>query len=73
MLTATSIINDKFSPEIFATLKAYKENLKKSIQRQQEDGNADEWQNSNFVLYNFHGLRKSHRQKGRINYTSFFD
>ena len=73
MLTATSIINEIFSPESFVTLKAYKENLKKTILFIQRDGDAVEWQNKHFVLYNFHGLRKSDLQRERVIYTSFFE
>ena len=73
MLAATSIINEVFSPESFVTLKAYKENLKKTIRLIQEDGDAVEWQNENFVLYNLDGLRRSELQRERVNYTTFFE
>ena len=72
MLYATCTINEFLTNESFSSLKTYKENLKNTILLKQEDGNDVEWQNENFILYNYEGLRKSNVQRERVIYTSFF-
>ena len=73
LILANSMINENLSHASFVTLKAYKSNVKQAILVRQCDGDADEWQTNNFVLYNTSGLRKSNADREQVNYTTFFD
>ena len=46
--------------------KAYKNKVKRILLGIQTQGNAEEWQVDNFLLYNIAGLRKSARLQGSI-------
>ena len=57
-------------PESYKNIKAYKNNIKQAMLTIQSSGEPCDWQNSNFLLYNIAGLRKScatYRQP--VNYT----
>ena len=43
----------------FVNMKKYKSNVKQALLVSQSSGDPCEWQNSNFILYNISGLRKS--------------
>ena len=46
-----------------------KSNIKYVLLAIQGSGEADEWQNDNFVLYNIAGLRNSTIQRNETNYA----
>ena len=73
LILANSTIIENLSPASFKTLKAYKINIKQALLGRQGDGDINEWQTDNFVLYDTSGLRKSSTDRDRVIYTAFFD
>ena len=51
------------TPATKQSYKLYRNNAKKLLLKLQNQGDTDEWQADNFVLYNVAGLRKSNRTK----------
>ena len=63
LLYSDYIIKRPLSPSSCISINAYKINVKRDLLDVQAQGDVDEWQNNNFLLYNICGLRKSKRIK----------
>ena len=50
-------------------IKIYKKDVKRALMEYQSSGNANEWQSSNFLIFNIPGLRKSRRNLASQNYA----
>ena len=72
LILVNSMINENLSPESFKTIKAYKRNVKQALLIRQGDGDVNEWETNNFVLYNTSGLRKSNVDRELVIYNAFF-
>ena len=59
LLFSDSCKTISLSPASYVNIKAYKKNVKQALITIQSSGELCEWQNSNFLLYNIAGLRKS--------------
>ena len=69
LLSGTSI-NENLPLASFIAIKLYKKNIKEALLSSQSSGDTDDWQNYNFVLYNFSGLRRSHTSyRSTVNYN----
>ena len=69
LLSGTEIIENLPSTS-FKSIKLFKTNVKQALLSSQSSGNTCEWQNSNFLLYNVTGLRKSNvSYRAAINYS----
>ena len=57
----------------FVSLKLYKANVKQTLLTLQGSGDSCAWQNSNFILYNIEGLRKSTvSYRSKVDYSNAF-
>ena len=70
ILLSGTKINENLSLTSYISIKLYKKNVKDALRKLQGSGDACDWQNDNFLLYNFTGLRKSHTSyRAKINYN----
>ena len=73
LLLISSELDYDLSPASYLNIKTYKNNVKYAILRKQGEGDATEWQNSNFPLLSIHGLRKSQNSnRAAISYLDYF-
>ena len=63
LLYSKYISERTLSPASFISIKPFKNNVKRILLGLQAQGDVDEWQNNNFILYNICGLRMSKRNK----------
>ena len=57
-------------PESYKRITAYKSNIKKALLTIQSSGEPSDWHNSNYLLFNIAGLRKScATYRNQVNYT----
>ena len=70
LISSDTCNNINIPTESFKNIKTYKNNIKQALLEIQSSGVACEWNNSNFLLYNIAGLRKSCATYRKIvNYT----
>ena len=68
ILLSGTKINEHLPLTSYISMKLYKNNVKEALRQLQSSGDTCDWQNNNFLLYNFSGLRKSHASyRGKIN------
>ena len=70
MIFADSDNNISLPLASYVNIKIYKRELKHSLIAIQSSGEQCEWENSNFLLYNIAGLRKSNvTYRNTVNYS----
>ena len=73
LLPLSSTIEENLPLASFITMKAYKRNVKHALLDIQSAGEKYLWENSNFVLHNIKGLRKSNTTyRNNVDYTEIF-
>ena len=70
LLLSGTKVNENLPLTSYISMKLYKTNVIEALRRIQSSGDACEWQNDNFLIYNYSGLRKSHASyRATINYN----
>ena len=69
LLSGTSI-NEDLPLTSFRAIKLYKKNMKEALLNLQSGADTNDWQNNNFILYDFSGLRRSDTSyRSTVNYN----
>ena len=71
MLFATTGVMENLESLNFITLNSFRTYIRNKILNYQKEGDENEWESDNFVLYKLKGLRSSCRSE-LVRYTNFF-
>ena len=70
LLLSGTTIYENLPLTSFRAMKLYKKNIKEALLNIQSSGDSDDWQNNNFILYDFSGLRRSETSyRSAVNYN----